>query len=59
MTGVKVAHFLSPIVFTYSVRSILHELLEFLLDEEDNTQFMALLNTLNEILESSSSRDLR
>ncbi|SAL98717.1 hypothetical protein [Absidia glauca] len=44
--------------FTYSVRSILHELLEFLLDEEDNTQFMALLNTLNEILESSSSRDL-
>lgn len=57
--GVKMAHLLFLIVFTYSVQSILHEILEFLLNEEDNTQFVALLNTLNDLLESSSSLDFR
>ncbi|KAI8327700.1 transcription factor IIIC subunit delta N-term-domain-containing protein [Chlamydoabsidia padenii] len=45
--------------FIYPVRSILHELLEFLLDEENNEQFMILLNTLNDLMEVSDTTESR
>ncbi|ORZ12246.1 transcription factor IIIC subunit delta N-term-domain-containing protein [Absidia repens] len=45
--------------FTYPVQSILHEQLEFILDEEENESLMACLHQLNDLMEKPNDDNSR